>query len=83
MVFQAAFLEAGRRSLPRSQIERIQAASSYAMLFAATAVVILMLRFAFLNHRSGEQRIGVIVAQAAILIAVATIFLAAPVLVWR
>ena len=83
VVFQAAFLEAGRRSLPRSQIERIQAASSYAMLFAATAVVILMLRFAFLNHRSGEQRIGVIVAQAAILIAVATIFLAAPVLVWR
>jgi hypothetical protein len=82
VVVGAVFIEAGR-PLSRWQIERIQAASQYAMLFAATAAVILLLRFAFVNHRSGEQRIGVTVAQAAILIAVTTIFLAAPVLLSR
>lgn len=81
-VFRAAFHESGG-PLPRWRIEQIQTASTYAMVFAAAAVVILLLRFAFVNHRSGEQRIGVTVAQAAILIVVTTIFLAAPVLVWR
>jgi hypothetical protein len=82
-VFQAARSESPAGWLPHAQIQRIQAASNHAMLFAAAAVVILTLRFAFVNHRSGEQRIGVTVAQAAMLIAVTTIFLAAPVLMWR
>lgn len=82
VVVGAVVIEAGR-PLSRWQIERIQAASKYAMLFAATAAVILLLRFALVNHRSGERRIGVTVAQAAILIAVTTVFLAAPVLLSR
>ena len=82
-VFRAAISESPAGRLPRAQMERSWATANYAMVFAAAAVVILLLRFAFVNHRSGEQRIGVTVAQAAILIVVTTIFLAAPVLVWR
>jgi hypothetical protein len=81
-VFRTA-LRAVTAPLPRAQIVRIQAASEYAMLLSAAAVVLLLLRFAFVNHRSGEHRPGTVVVQATVVLLIGTLFLALPVLAVR
>ena len=53
-VFRAAFHATGS-PLPRWRIERIQATSYYAVVFAAAAVVILTLRFAFVTTATASR----------------------------
>jgi ABC-2 family transporter len=63
------------RVLQRMAMEtRIQ----YALILAAIVTIALLLRFAFVNHRSGEHRPGTVVVQAIVVLLVGTLFLALP-----
>ena len=63
------------RVLQRMAMEtRIQ----YALILAAIVTIALLLRFAFVNHRSGEYRPGTVVVQAIVVLLVGTLFLALP-----
>ena len=42
--------------------------------------IALLLRFAFVNHRSGEHRPGIVVVQATVVLVVGTLFIALPLL---
>ena len=68
------------RVLQRMAMEtRIQ----YALILAAIVTIVLLLRFAFVNHCSGQHQPGRIVIQATVLLLALTFCLAMPVLTWR
>jgi hypothetical protein len=69
--------------LSRAQIARIRTASEYAKLLSAAVVAFLLLRFAFVNYRSGEHRPGTVVVQVTVLLLVGTLLLALPMLAVR
>lgn len=68
------------RVLRRMAMERRM---QYALILAAIVTIALLLRFAFVNHRSGEHRPGKIVIQVTVLLLALTLCLAMPVLTWR
>jgi hypothetical protein len=55
----------------------------YALILSAIMTTALLLRFAFVNHRSGEHRTSTVVVQATVVLLVGTLFIALPVLAWR
>ena len=55
----------------------------YALMLAAIVTVAALLRFAFVNHRSGEHRFGTVIVQGTVLLLAFTLCLAVPVLAWR
>jgi ABC-2 family transporter protein len=68
------------RVLQRMAMEtRIQ----YALILAAIVTIALLLRFAFVNHRSGEHRPGTVIMQGTVLLLAFTLCLALPVLIFR
>jgi hypothetical protein len=61
----------------------LQARTEYAMVLTLIVMVVLLLRFAFVNHRSDERRPSRTIAQAIVLVASFTLCLLSPLLGWR
>jgi hypothetical protein len=71
------------RNVRIEQFTSMQTRSEYALVLAAIVTEVLLLRFAFINHRSGEHRPRTVIIQATVLILALTVCLAVPVLIWR
>ena len=61
----------------------MQTRVEYAVILGAVVTIALLLRFGFVNHRSGEHRAGQVAIQATVLLLALTFCLAMPVLAWR
>ena len=72
----------GRSIIPMARWISMRETSQYVIVATAIVMVLLLLQFAFVNHLSGERRIDRMVAQATLLIAVLTLCLVSPLLLW-
>jgi ABC-type transport system involved in multi-copper enzyme maturation permease subunit len=61
----------------------VQARMEYALLLTVVVMVVLLLRFAYVNHRSDDRRHSRTLMQAAVLIGAFTVCLLSPLLRWR
>ena len=61
----------------------VQARMEYALVLSVVVMVVLLLRFAYVNHRSDDRQHSRTLTQAAVLFAALTLCLLSPLLSWR
>jgi hypothetical protein len=84
IAYQAVFQPTGQsREVWVATMINVQTRVEYALALAVVVTGVLLLRFAFVNHRSDERRHSRTLAQAAVLLAAVTLCLVSPLVSWR
>ena len=77
VAFRAVSSPTGQsREVQVATMMSVQTRTEYALVLAVVVMVVLLLRFAFVNHRSDDRRHSRTLAQAAVLFAAVTLCLA-------